>query len=177
MNWSCIFVDEAGDWSDKKADKDRAIVLAFLPSTNTLRDLVDTHGDLLKTFHASEEKPRVRSRKLSRMGDIVQNLYQQQKAAFAVGRIPAARWPEYHTFGNILWAALIARLVAVYLPFAQNRVWVAIEDRLVGKGLWEFYRHAVRLQWWEMCFRMRRPDRSPRAAPAKPEKTQWGGGG
>jgi hypothetical protein len=161
MNWSCIFVDEAGNWESGTADKDRAIILAFLPSTNTLGDLVDTHGDLLKTFHASEERsPRVRAQKLNRMRDLVQDLCRQQKAAFAVGRIPAARWPEYHTFGDILWAALIARLVAVYLPFAQDRIWVAIEDRLVGEGLWEFYRHAVRLQWWEMCFRIRRPDRA-----------------
>ena len=62
--------------------------------------------------------------------------------------------------GASLWAAMIARLVAVYLPFVRGRAWVAIEDRIVTPDLWNFYRHELRGWFADACFMLNRPDRA-----------------
>jgi hypothetical protein len=94
------------------------------------------------------------------MGQIVQHLVAAQKVAFAVGRIPAPCWLRVKNMGTSLWAAMIARLVAVYLPFVRGRAWVAIEDRVVTADLWNFYRHELRGRLADACFMLKRPDRA-----------------
>lgn len=157
--WSCILVDEAGNWSSTAADEDRAIALTFLPSAKTLSDLVGQHGPLLKKFHASETGA-ARAQQFNNLGAIVQNLVTAQGAAFAVGRIPAKRWPQVESMSATLWAATIARLAAVYLPFIRGRAWVAIEDRIVTPELWNFYRHEIRGRFVDVCNILKRPDRA-----------------
>ena len=156
---AALFVDEAGDWSSMQTDQDRAIVLTFLPSVKTLNDLVRSHGTLLNAFHASETV-RDRSKIFREMRDIVKNLARHQQAGFAVGRIPGARWPAIGEMGATLWAAMIARLLAVYLPFVPGRAWAAIEDRIVTPALWNFYRHEVRARFADACQMLGRPDRA-----------------
>lgn len=157
--WACLLVDEAGDWSSTEADADRAITLTFLPSADILDELVKRHGSLLKRFHASEMVSS-RAQRFNEMGQIVQRLINSQQAAFTVGRIPAERWPRGGSMGASLWAAMIARLVAVYLPFIRGRAWVAIEDRTVTPDLWNFYRHELRGRFTDACHMLRRPDRT-----------------
>ncbi len=53
---------------------------------------------------------------------------------------------------------MIARLVAVYLPFVRGRAWVAIEDRVVTADLWNFYRHELRGRLADACYMLNRPD-------------------
>jgi cold shock CspA family protein len=158
-DWACILVDEAGNWSSTTANEDRAIVLAFLPSADTLSELIRQHGPLLERFHASETGS-ARANQFRRMGEIVQDLTKKQKAAFAVGRIPAVRWPRVESMGASLWAAMIARLVAIHLPFVRGRVWVAIEDLSVNPALWNFYRHELRGRFADACYMLNRPDRA-----------------
>jgi cold shock CspA family protein len=157
--WACLLVDEAGDWSSTEADEDRAIALTFLPSADTLDELVKHHGSLLKKFHASEVASS-RAQRFDQMGQIVQGLIETQQAAFAVGRIPAKRWPQVGSTNATLWAAMIARLAAVYLPFIRGRAWVAIEDRIVTPELWNFYRHEIRARFVDACHMLKRPDRT-----------------
>jgi hypothetical protein len=158
--WACLLVDEAGNWSSTETDEDRAIALTFLPSTDTLDALVKRHGSLLKRFHASEMSGPTRTKQFNQMGQIVQSLINSQQAAFAVGRVRAERWPRGGNMGASLWAAMIARLVAVYLPFIRGRAWVAIEDRTVTPDLWNFYRHELRGRFTDACHMFRRPDRT-----------------
>lgn len=158
-DWACILVDEAGNWSSTDADHDRAIAVAFLPSAKTLEEQVGQHGLLLENFHASAIVED-RASQFDQMGQIIQSLIAKQQAAFAVGRIPAHRWPPVASMGDSLWAAMIARLVAVYLPFVRGRAWVAVEDRLVTPGLWNFYRHELRGRLADACHLLNRPDRT-----------------
>lgn len=159
-DWACLLVDEAGDWSSATADKNRAIILTFLPSAETLSWVVEQAEAVLKTSHTAEAGSN-RTDHFDKMGEIVQRLTNERKAAFAVGRIPPSRWLQGKEMGPALWAAAIAQLVAVYLPFVQDRAWVAIEDKLVTAALWEFYRREVRVQFGATCSLLKRPDRAP----------------
>jgi hypothetical protein len=159
-DWACILVDEAGEWSSAVADKDRAIILTFLPSAETLSWVAEQAESVLRTSHTAEAG-RGRTEHFDKMGEIVQRLINEHKAAFAVGCIPPTRWLQGKEMGPTLWAAAIAQLVAVYLPFVRERAWVAIEDMLVTSALWEFYRREVRVQFGAACSVLKRPDRAP----------------
>lgn len=156
-DYACIVVDEAGDWRTTDSREDRAIVLSFFPSDTTLTDLATGQAGLLSAFHASEAAGK-RTELFDKMGMLVQALSSDKRASFAVGRIPGMLWPQVETLGTSLWAAMIARLVAVYLPFVKGRAWVAIEDRIVTPELWSFYRHELRGRFADACFMLKRPD-------------------
>ena len=160
-DYACIMVDEAGDWDSSGSKKDRAIVAAFFPSDTTLTSLLCAQAGFLKNFHASQVKKSKREATFKKMGELVQDLVSKKKASFAVGRIHGRQWPQGQTLGDDLWAAMIVRLVAVYLPFVANvEKWalVAVEDRLVASALWKTFISMLKLQLVEACGGLKRPD-------------------
>ena len=160
-DYACIMVDEAGDWGPSESKKDRAIVAAFFPSDSTLTNLLCAPAGLPKDFHASKVKKGKRAETFKKMGKLVQELVSEEKASFAVGRIHGRQWPQGLTLGSELWAAMIVRLVAVYLPFVANvEKWalVAVEDRLVTSALWKTFISTLKLQLVEACWGLKRSD-------------------